>query len=275
MSRPLHARWILPFVVIIAIFAMWQSARAFRWRTVKPGIEFATLRGEPYCRHGSSAIALVRVDPRRVSVRARHYSRMGADRPLTIVQWQRMTRADVVFNAGQYYPDFGYMGLLVSGGKAVSSRPHPSYKAALVAAPVGGGRAARVIDLDRTPLDPRKPGWREVAQSFMLFDAHGGVRVRRSDRIAKRTIVAEDAKGHLVVIVSEGGYTLAEFADLLRKSKLQLTHAMSMDGGLEAELVLDTPSMRYATFGDWKTGSSPTALGAQVPLPAVITLGGD
>ncbi len=275
MSRPLHARWILPFVAIVAIFALWQGARTLHWRTVKPGLEFATLRGEPFCRHGSSAIAVVRVDPRRVSVRARHFSRMRSEKPLTIVQWQRVTGADVVFNAGQYYPDFRYMGLLVTGGRAVSSRPHPSYKAALVAGPVGGGRAAHVIDLDRTPLDPRKPGWREIAQSFMLFDQHGGVRVRRSDRVAKRTVVAEDESGHLVVIVSEGGYTLAEFAELLRRSPLQLTHAMSMDGGLEAELVLDAPGLRYATFGEWKLDAPATALGALVPLPAVITLGGE
>ncbi|MEO5989442.1 MAG: phosphodiester glycosidase family protein [Candidatus Eisenbacteria bacterium] len=275
MSRPLHARWILPFVVIVAIFALWQSARTLHWRTIKPGLEFATLRGEPFCRRGSSAIAVVRVDPRRVPVRARHYSRMRSDRPLSIVQWQHLTHADVVFNAGQYYPDFSYMGLLFSDGRAVSSRPHPSYKAALVAGPMTGGRSAHVIDMDRTPLDPRKPGWREIAQSFMLFDEHGGMRVRRSDRVANRTVVAEDERGHLVVIVSEGGYTLADFAELLRRSPLQLTHAMSMDGGLEAELVLHAPGFSYATFGDWKPGPAPTALGATVPLPAVITLGGE
>ncbi len=275
MSRPLHARWILPIVVIVAVFALWQSARTLHWRTVKPGLEFATLRGEPFCRRGSSAIAVVRVDPKLIAVRAQHYTRMTADRPLSIVEWQRRTHAIGVFNAGQYYPDFGYMGLLVSGGKAVSPRLHASYKAALVAGPVAGGNGARVLDLEKTPLDPRKPGWLEVAQSFMLFDQEGGVRVRRTDRVANRTVVAEDESGHLVVIVSEGGYTLADFAELLRRSSLRLTHAMSMDGGLEAQLVLDAPGLRYATFGEWKPGVSSTAPGANVPLPAVITLGGE
>jgi len=275
MSRPLHVRWILPIVLIVGVFALWRSANTLHWRTLKPGLEFATLRGEPFCRHGSSAIAVVRVDPHRLAVRAHHYSRMRSSRPFSIVEWQRRTQADVVFNAGQYYPDLGYMGLLVSNGKVVSPRLHPSYKAALVAGPAAGGRDARVIDLERTPLDPRKPGWREVAQSFMLFDEHGGVRVRRSDRVANRTVVAEDAKGHLVVIVSEGGYTLAEFAEVLRRSPLQLTHAMSMDGGLEAELLVNAPGLRYATFGDWKPGVASTAPGSLVPLPAVITLGGE
>lgn len=275
MSRSLHVRWILPFVAVVALFALWQSARTLHWRPIGPGLEFATLRGEPFCRHGSSAIAVVRVDPKRVAVRAHHYTRMRSERAFSIVEWQRLTRAAVVFNAGQYYPDLRYMGLLVSDGHAVSPRLHASYKAALVAAPTAGGRDAKVVDLERTPLDVERPEWREVAQSFMLFDEHGGVRVRRSDRIANRTVVAEDAHGRLFVIVSEGGYTLAEFAELLRRSKLQLSHAMSMDGGLEAELVVETKNFRYATFGDWKPGVAATAPGAVVPLPAVITLGAE
>ena len=274
MPRHLHVRWILPFVAIVAVFALWQNARGLHWRAIKPGLEFATLRGEPFCRRGSSAIALVRFDPARVQLRVHHFSHTRYDRPLSILEWQRLTHADVVFNAGQYYPDFRYMGLLVSRGEPVSGRLHGSYKAALVADPLAAGesRRARVLDLERTPIDPRAPGWREVAQSFMLFDEHGGARVRRSDRVANRTVVAEDQSGRVVVAVSEGGYTLSDFAELLRRSPLQLTHAMSMDGGLEAELVVDTPPWRYATFGDWKPEVRPTAPGASVPLPAVITL---
>lgn len=275
MSRTLHARWILPFVALIALFALWQGSRSLHWRDLKPGLEFATLRGEPFCRRGSSAIAVVRADTRRIALRVRHFSRERAPQPPSIVEWQRLTGADVVFNAGQYYPDMRYMGLLVSDGVVVSSRPHASYKAALVSGPVAGGRAARVLDLEREPLDLVRPKWREVAQSYMLFDERGGVRVRRSDRIANRTVVAEDADGRLLVIVSEGGYTLADFAELLRRSPLRLTHAMSMDGGLEAELVVDTPVLRYASFGDWRRGAANTSPGATVPLPAVITLEGE
>jgi hypothetical protein len=84
--------------------------------------------------------------------------------------------------------------------------------------------------------------------------------------------VAEDPQGHLVVIVSEGGYTLADFAEMLMKSPLRLTHAMSMDGGLEAELVVSSGAFRYASFGRWTNEAATTTPGALAPLPAVITL---
>ena len=287
MPRTLHARWILPFVLAAAAWAVWRDARALHWRELRPGLEFATLRGEPWCRRGSSAIALLRVDPARERVRVRHFSLEHPGGPLSVVEWQARTGADAVFNAGQYYPDWSYMGLLVSGGRVVSDRPHPGFLAALVAdphtlppdragpepAPDPAAGAAAVLDLARTPLDPDSLRWREVAQSFMLLDEHGALRTRRSERVANRTLVAQDRRGRLVVLVTEGGYTLADLAELLRRSPLQVTRAMAMDGGIESELVVASGRFRYASFGAWPAGGAPpAAAGAAAPLPAVITL---
>jgi hypothetical protein len=164
------------------------------------------------------------------------------------------------------------MGLLVSGGAVVSSRLHPGFKAALVAGPLRGARLARVLDLEREPLDPTAPAWREVAQSFMLFDQKGEVRVRRSDQVAPRTAVGEDRDGRLVILTTEGSYTLHEFATLLKAAPLHLTHAMSMDGGQEAELCVRAGGFRYATFGPWDDAHPADAPVGAVPLPAVVAV---
>jgi len=270
MSRTLHARWILPFVVTIAGFALWQSSRALHWRSLGPGIQFTSLRGEPYCRMGSTAIAVLRLDPRHVRLGVEHWSRLGAADPPGILAWQARTRAIAVFNAGQFYPDWSYMGLLVAKGDTISSKWHSDFQALLVADEFGMG-GARVLDLSRAGAASLARGWREVAQSFMLFDS-SGARVRRTTHIARRTVVAEDTQGHLFVIVSEGGYTLADFAELLMRSNFKLVHAMSMDGGLESELVIEQGGFRYASFGEWRRDREPEAPGARAPLPTVITV---
>jgi len=259
--------------LVVAGFLITQRAGGPHWRALRPGVEFATLRGEPYCRFGSAAIAVLRLDPARVRLRVRHYSQEPERRPLDVLDWQRRTGALAVFNAGQYYADYTYMGLLVSDGRVISRRPHTSFRAALVAAPVRGGPDARVLDLSHSRLDPDSLGWREVAQSFMLFDREGRVRVRRSDHVANRTAVAEDKHGHLVVLTTEGGYTLFEFAQLLKKAPIGLSHAMAMDGGQEAELVVSTGSFRYASFADWPPdGAGRPAPVPPVALPAVVTV---
>jgi hypothetical protein len=260
-------------VAVVGGFVLWRSANALRWREVAPGLEFATLRGEPYCRTGSAGIAVLRLDPERVQLHVHHYSQTGGRRPLDVVEWQHLTHSVAVFNAGQFYPDFRYMGLLASGGRWLSRSPHPGYQAALVADRHGPGEGARVLDLSAYPSHPESLAWNEVAQSFMLFDSTGALRVRKSDRIANRTVVAEDRRRRLVVLVSEGAYTLADFAWVLQHSPLQLSHAMSMDGGREAELVVARGSFRYASFGAWpENDTHPGGVSARTPLPAVVSV---
>ena len=163
------------------------------------------------------------------------------------------------------------MGLLASGGQWLSRRPHPGYHAVLVADRQGPGLGARVLDLSDDTKDPDSLGWNEVAQSFMLFDTTGALRVRKSEKIAKRTIVGEDRHRRLLVMVTEGAYSLSDIAWVLQHSRLQLRQAMSMDGGRESEMVIVRGGFRYASFGAW-TGEEehPTAPDAQAPLPCVI-----
>src|SRR5262249_34579829 len=266
----LHVRWILPLVVLVGVFVLWRSAGGVRWRDLAPGLEFAIIHGEPYCRSGSAAIAVLRLDPERVRLRVHHFSQAGG-KPLDVVEWQRVTGALAVFNAGQVYPHRPYNGLLASRGHWLARPAHPGYRAVRVADRRGPGQGARVLDLGSFTRDPDSLAWNEVAQSFMLFDSTGTLRVRRSDRIANRTIVGEDRRRRILVMVSEGAYTLADLAYVLQHSRLQLQHALSMDGGRESQLVIVRGAFRYASFGRW-TGEEehPPMPEARAPLPAVI-----
>jgi uncharacterized protein YigE (DUF2233 family) len=258
---------------VVAAVLLSRSAGAPRFKTIHPGMEFALLRGEPYCRMGLSEIAVLRLDPRRVRLRVHHYTQYEERLPLDILEWEHRTDALAVFNAGQYYPDYSYMGLLVSDGQAISSTLHPGFKAALVADPRSGGPGARVLDLDSHPIRPDELPWREVAQSFMLFDDDGRIRVRNSGQVAYRTIVGEDAQGRLLVMATEGGYTLHELAGLLKTLPLGLRHAMSMDGGDEAALCVHAGDFMYASFGHRLPGGAvPNPNRPTVPLPAVVTV---
>ncbi len=251
--------------LLVGVFLLTQQAGETRWRVLRPGVEFTTVRGEPWCRSGSATIAVLRVDPRRAPLRIRHFTLEPPARPLEIVDWQRRTGAVAVFNAGQFYSDFRYMGLLACGGRVISRSAHPTFQAALVAGPRRPGLAARVLDLGRVRLDPDTLAWAEVAQSFMLFDRDGRVRVRRSDQVANRTAVAEDGQGRIVALTTEGGYTLWEFARLVQALPLGLTQAMAMDGGREAEMVVSAGGFRYASFGRWP---GPGATSGAAPAPA-------
>jgi uncharacterized protein YigE (DUF2233 family) len=264
------ASLLLLTLAIVGIVLGTQRVRGQQWRTLQPGLEFTTIRGEPYCRRGSAGIAVLRVDPRRFRLAVHHFSTGAEPQPPGVLEWLQRSGALAVFNAGQYYPDFSYMGLLVSDGRVISRRRHPEYQAAFVAEPADGAAEARVLDL----IDERieLPQWREVAQSFMLFDRSGALRVRRTDRIANRTVVGQDPHGRMLIVTTEGGYRLWELAELLRESPLGMSHAMCMDGGAEAKMCVRAGRFRYASFGPWNGDDGAGIPGGDVPLPAVITV---
>ena len=85
--------------------------------------------------------------------------------------------------------------------------------------------------------------------------------------------MGEDEQGRVLVMATEGGYTLYELAGLLKTLPLGLRHAMSMDGGDEAALCVHAGSFVYASFGRRiQDGSVPNPSRPTVPLPAVVTV---
>ena len=92
--------------------------------------------------------------------------------------------------------------------------------------------------------------------------------MRKSPQIANRTAVGEDREGRIVITVTEGGYTLSEFAGLLKTGPLGLTHAMSMDGGDEAELCVRVDNFAYTSYGHLgRDGRVAHPTNPTVPLP--------
>src|SRR5207247_8854676 len=136
--RPPVGRIAALSALLVGAVVLARGVPGLHWKALRPGLEFATLRGDPFCRQGSPDIALLRVDPARLEVRVHHYALQPQGHPLTAVEWQRLTGAYAVFNAGQFYPDLSYIGALVCDGRIVSARTHPSFTAALVAGPRTG-----------------------------------------------------------------------------------------------------------------------------------------
>lgn len=270
-----------PFVLLL-VGAAFGSVPLGRWQRLEPGLElmrwwipaYDSTTGGGYCRMGAPFVDVLRIDPNRYRFEVYYYTQLDTV-PLTIEEWQSRTGARAVFNAGQYYPDLSYMGLLVSGKERFGKRLHPLWQGLFVAEPDRNGLPkARIIDLKYSRFSPDSTPYTRIAQSFMLFDGTGKKRVKKSDWVANRTAVAEDDKGRIVVLVSEGGLTLWSFADLLQKSRLNLVKAMSMDGGYESALAVKTDKFSHLVFGQWETNDygDISLPGIKMGLPAVIAV---
>lgn len=248
------------------------------WKRLAGGLDFRIVDGGASCRRGSRAIAIARFEPSRWRLEPFTSAETpGSSASANIEAWQKRTGATVMFNAGQYYPDKVPMGLFIKQGRNFGSKQIKSWKGLLVSEPARvrqGPRHPRatILDLEHDRFSLAASRWRVVIQSFMLLDREGKKRVRRSDWLANRTVVAADRSGRLLAIHTEGGWTLWELADWIAKSDLDVRQAMSMDGGFESQMIARSGGFDYLSYGQWHIDDrgDRSLPGLKVSLPAVI-----
>ena len=243
------------------------------WLPLKKGISFAQVEATKYVHLGSPTVGVVRLDPDQVRFRVYHFRGEKDGVPRTVEQWRDKTGAVVAINPGQFDKRGTHLGLLIENGVNMGTGMLSVWKGIFAAEPRNETLPKAVlIDLAYTQFDPLSIQYTQAVQSFMLLDIKGQKRVRQSDWKANRTILATDQAGRILLICTEGAYTLWEFADWLQESELGVVQAMSLDGGYKAEMAVKANGFEYSTYGQWETNDygNFSLPGFKATLPAVI-----
>jgi uncharacterized protein YigE (DUF2233 family) len=221
------------------------------WRFIAPGIEWRRLWT------GANAeqerLSLVRLDPDQARLRVLY----RPSTPRRVSQWAAdLSTALVVVNAGFFDADNHVTGLIVSDGVPWGH----SYDdfAGMLAMDNDGHVTLRWL---RTwPFNPQET-LAQAVQSFPVLVKPGGQmgfppNADEGQR-SRRTVVAQDISGRIVLLVSPGfRYSLHELAVWLTESDLELDVAMNLDGGTSTGLwIRDLENIDSAS-----------------PIPAVIVI---
>lgn len=278
-QRPPSAR--LLNVLCSCVIALWigeahhvEAAGDDRsWERLIPGIEVTLWNPVEACRE-VPALLMLHIDPERFRFSIYQFRDEGLSAPLSIHEWQQRTGAYVLFNAGLFREDYSYLGLLLKEGRSLGGKKHHSWQGLFAAEPTDGAlRKARVLDLAFDRFAEEAPLYREAAQSLMLLDRTGKLRVRDSGKRAYQTIVAEDREGAILVIKTVESVSLHHLADCLHRQMPSIQQAMAMDGGSSSD-VIAAPDLLHAAKetprqAEWQTLLEGTR-GMHIALPAVI-----
>jgi uncharacterized protein YigE (DUF2233 family) len=193
-------------------------------------------------------LVAVEIDPNRYRFTVHYYQQDGLSEPPDISQWQERTGHDLVFNAGLFRENYAYLGLLYGNGRSLGSKRHTTWLGLFAAEPATdrSSQRARVLDLTFDTFDEQHVPYREVAQSLMLLDRTGKVRVRQTGKRAHQTLVAEQGDGHLLVLKTTETVSLYALGECLRDAFPSLRQVMAMDGGSSSDVAV-SPSLRQAT----------------------------
>jgi len=267
------ARFLLGIICVIFNGLSTTTAQTLTGDQLGDGLSISIWNPQAQCSDVAPLIA-VEIDPNRYRFTVHYYQQDGLTAPLDIRQWQERTGHDLVFNAGLFRENYAYLGLLYGNGRSLGSKRHNTWLGLFVAEPADDrSRHARVLDLTFDTFDEEQVPYREVAQSLMLLDRTGKIRVRQTGKRAHQTLVAEQGNGHLLVLKTTEVVSLHALGECLRDTFPSLRQIMAMDGGSSSDVAV-SPSLRQATskmagFHDWMPlleGSTTTHVG----LPAVI-----
>ena len=282
MVRDNSFHWSLPFTPvarfllgIIFIFSgpATTTAQTLTGDQLGDGLSISTWNPQAQCPDVAPLIA-VEIDPNHYRFTVHYYQQDGLSDPLDIRQWQERTGHDLVFNAGLFRENYAYLGLLYGNGRSLGGKRHTTWLGLFVAEPAEDrSRRARVMDLTFDSFDEQRVPYREVAQSLMLLDRTGKIRVRQTGKRAHQTLVAEQGNGHLLVLKTTEVVSLYALGECLRDAYPSLRQVMAMDGGSSSDIAV-SPSVRQAlsemagshTWIPLLEGTTTTHVG----LPAVI-----
>ncbi len=259
--------------LLLLIPCLEARSQELAWQPVAEGL-MVTVWQPPASCQDVPPLSIVDIDPDRYRFSVYHYREEGLSEPLTIQQWQDRTGHVFLFNAGLFRENYAYLGLLLKNGRSLGSKRHGTWQGLFVAEPVEKTwRKARVLDLAFDEFHEEQPGYREAAQSLMLLDRTGKVRVRQSGKRAYQTIVAEQGGGHVLVMRTMGPASLYGLGQCLKEGFPAVRQAMAMDGGSSSDMILSRSLHRQGSETGARSSWPPMLDGSasqHVALPAVI-----
>ncbi len=268
-----HAAILIGMLSLCTAGSAPAAPSSIGWERLTEGLAVAVWNPSPACQDVPPLVAL-EIDPARYRFSVHHYRNEPVPDPPDIHEWQARTGHDLVFNAGLFRENFAYLGLLYGNGQSLGSKRHGSWLGLFVAEPTGaGGLAAGILDLTADAFDEQRPPYREAAQSLMLLDRAGKIRVKQTGKQAQQTIVAEQANGHILVLKTTAVTSLHALGQCLRDAYPGIRQAMAMDGGSSSDLSINPVLLRGVgqTAGPHPWMSLLNAgMTGHIGLPAVI-----
>jgi len=215
-----------------------QSTPEANWSLIQPGLERRVIDIYNGQNTHVESLYIWRLDQK--------YFRLDVaydEKPKTLGTWQEQTNAAIVLNGGyysidneRYFPD----GLTVVNGRAVG-RTFNGF-GGMLAITASGAELRWLVEKPYNPYERLQAG----LQSFPILVQPGGqlgFGAERENHVsARRTVIAQDKDGHILLMVAPLGYfTLHQLSVYLTESDLNLDIAINLDGGGSTGILVANP----------------------------------
>ena len=220
------------------------------WYPAAAGIDVRYENWKASSGHGDT-VTIVRLDLKRVHLSVGYQP----DKPLSMTSWMKQTGALAMINGGYFDARNRPEGLLVSNGEA-SGNSYDGFGGMLSVDAQGN---VELRSLRNQPYTGDEQLQQATQSSPMLMLNGQRTQFTANDEIQRRSVVATDKQGHLLLIASpEQVFTLDDLANLLADSDLSIQNALNLDGG--------------SSTGLYVSGKQPVSIDPLLLIPIVISV---
>ncbi|MBI5563358.1 MAG: phosphodiester glycosidase family protein [Chloroflexi bacterium] len=221
------------------------------WRTIAPGIEYRELRIEIGAQ--ADRLRIARVEPAQTRVRVLY----APDSPRRVSEWLISSQVQLAINGNYFDPQNRALGLIIADG----GRTGVNYDGF-------GGMLAISENTVKVRWNVGEPYRQAEAltyaiQNFPMLVLPGGqanLQIDDNERLAPRSVVAQDRSGRIVFLVSPSlMFTLTGLGQWLAASDLDIDVALNLDGGTSSGLML-------------REGNQTVGVDSWVNVPSVIVV---
>ena len=242
------------------------------WKKLERGLELGEFSPSAPRRAMNSKIHILRIDLRQFELKLLNASAPGQGRLLTAKQWSRKNGLTAAINASMYQIDYktsvSYMRTedhinnpWLSKNKSIFAFNRKSSKVPPV----------KIIDRECEDFDSWKKDYRTFIQSIRMVSCKGrNVWVQQPEKWSIAAVGIDDMN-KVLFIHSRSPFSTHDFINILKTLPIGLKRAMYLEGGLEAQLYINSNGsenefvgMSEATAGIGSTRS------ITLPIPNVI-----
>lgn len=206
------------------------------WQPIGTAMELRTVRLGPT--PTSAPITAVRFDPAAYKISVKY----DVNNAGYLREWFNALKPVAVMNGG-YFDEQGKPTALVIFDGVRRGESYQGFGGMVVINPQG---EFELRSLRQQPFDPNENLQQAMQSAPMLIQPGGEVSAIETDQErSRRSVIARDKQGRLLLIVSNAAtFTLAELAQALKRSDLELDAALNLDGGRSTGLYVETASQR-------------------------------
>lgn len=245
------------------------------WHLLEPGLEFGEFVSPHASGEPSSAIHVLRIDPRQFEFRLLNTSAIQPNHLFTAKQWCQQYDLVAAINASMYQEDY-LSSVSLMRTKGHINNPRLSRDNTILAfdrrtldVPL-----LKMIDRQCEQFDDWKDQYYTFVQSIRMISCTGqNVWRQQPQKKWSTSVIAVDEDGWGMFIHVRFPYSTHDLINILLALPLRISRAMYAEGGREAQLYIRSGDYEYEFIGNYAAGfNDANEHQYATPIPNVVAI---